>query len=231
MENNNSSIINSSLFEKKKACDKLIKESTATKEFYFLLVAASFLAAVGIVINNIAIVIGAMLIAPLLSPFLAVGLGFVISNPDLTVKKTYIVLRAASVSIFTAFIAGFILNFQKINPQVLIRTNFMEFLFVSLIAGLVGTYIWVKSDLQNIASGVLVAVTILPPLASLGVGLSIFDREVVSNSLLFFLVNGFGLLAGSIVMFTLFGFGKPSESIEKVVEKKIDQYEKAEEKK
>lgn len=224
MENDNSSVIGSSLFEKKKACDKLIKESTITKEFYFFLIAASFLAAVGTVINNIAIVIGAMLIAPLLSPFFILGLGVVILNVNLVVKKAYTALKAISVSVFTAFIAGLFLNFQ--DTHALIRTNFMEFFLVSFIAGLVGTYIWVKSDLQNMASGVLVAVTILPPLASLGVGLSVFNREVVNNSLFFFLMNVCGLLLGSIVMFVLFGFGRPSKSIEKTVEKKIEEYEK-----
>ena len=224
------SIINSSFFERKKACEKLIKESVPNQEFYFLLIGASFLAAAGIIINNVVIIIGAMLIAPLLSSFLIIGLGLVISNKKVIIKKTITTIKAVLISVFTAFVAGIFLKFEEINPQLLIRENFIEFLFISFVAGIIGTYIWVKADLQNISSGVLVAVTILPPLASLGVGISILNKEVINNSFLFFIVNSFGLLLGSVLMFIFFGFGKNPESIEKEIEEKIEKYENGEKK-
>ena len=228
MKNNKYPIITSSLFEKKRACDKLIKESTPSKEFYFLLVAASFLAASGIAVDSPAIIIGAMLIAPLLSSFLVIGLGIVISNSNLSLKRAITTLKALAVSIFTAFVASFFLRFKEIDPQLLIKESFVEFLFISFAAGLVGTYIWVRSDLQNIASGVLVAVTILPPLASFGLGMGLLNKEVISNSFLFFTINSFGLLLGSIVMFSLFGFASDLGSIEETVEEKLEEYEKKE---
>lgn len=221
MKENNESIVKSSFFEKKKACDKLIRESTPNKEFYFLLIGASFLAASGIIINNVIIIIGAMIIAPLLSSFLIIGLGIVISNKKIIFKKTLTTIKAIFISIFTAFITGIVLRFQEIDTQSLIKENFIEFLFISFVAGIIGTYIWVKSDLQNMSSGVLVAVTIVPPLASIGIGISIFSKEIIYNSFLFFLVNSFGLLIGSILMFIFFGFGKEADTIEKIIEENI----------
>lgn len=230
MENNNSSIIESSLFEKKKACEKLIKESVATKQFYFLLIASSFLASIGLIINNVAVVIGAMLLAPLLSPLLAIGLGLVLSNTNLIIKKTFTAIKAFVVVILTSSLTAFILSFQEINLENLLRDNFVEFFFISFIAGLVGTYIWVRTDLQNIISGVLIAVTILPPLSSLGIGLILFNKIIVNNSLIFFIINAMGLLVGGIIMFSLFGFGRDSGLIEKIVEEKMEEHEKKPEK-
>ncbi len=225
MKNNKPSIVASSLFEQKKAAEKLIKESVTNNEFYLLLICSSILASIGLIINNVVVVIGGMLLAPLLSPLLAVGLGIIVSNVDLIIRRTITFFKAVVGVIITSAIIGFVLGMGEINITYLMRDNFIEFFFISIVAGLMGTYIWVKSDLQSIVSGVLIAVTILPPLAAMGIGFSILNMEVVSNSLLFFVINMLGIMLGSIAMFGFFGFGISSEKVGKTVEKKLEQYE------
>lgn len=223
------SLIYTSLFEKKEAVEKLIEESTTTAEFYFLLFSSASIITLGLVLNNSAVVIGGMLLTPLFSPLLIIGLGIVLSNKDIIIKNFINFLKLLVSIIIISFIISLVVNVKEPNTEILLRTaSKFEYFLAAFIAGIIGTYFWVKPHLQNLISGVIIAVALVPPVSCLGIGLSLFNKDIISGSLMFFILNFIGILFGSTLMFSLFGFGKADKTFEKTVEKKL---EKVDEKK
>jgi len=222
-------LIHASLFEKKEAVDKLIEESATTGEFYLLLLASASIITLGLVLDNSSIVIGGMLLTPLFSPLLAIGLGIVLSSSNIIIRSFINFLKLTVAIIIVALILSFIVNVKEPTIEILLRTiPRFEYFLVALIAGFIGTYFWVKPHLQNLISGIIVAVALVPPISCLGIGLGLFSKDVISGSLMFFILNFTGILFGSVLMFSLFGFGRKSREFEKAMEQKTDEAYKKE---
>jgi len=220
-------LIYASLFEKKEAVGKLIEESATTKEFYFLLLSSASIITLGLILDNASIVIGGMLLTPLFSPLLTIGLGIVLSNSDLIIKNFINFLKLTLAIIIVSFILAFVVNAREITIEILLRTiPKFEYFLVALIAGFIGTYFWVKPHLQNLISGIIVAVALVPPISSLGIGLSLLNKDIISGSLMFFILNFIGILFGNVLMFSLFGFGKQNKVFEKAIEQKMEETNK-----
>lgn len=216
-------LTHASLFEKKEAVEKLIKESAPTKEFYFLLFSSASIITLGLILNNSTIVIGGMLLAPLFSSLLTIGLGIILSNRDIIIKNFINFLKLFFSIVVISFIISFIVNIKEPNTEILLRTSSkFEYFLVAFIAGIIGTYFWVKPHLQNLVSGIIIAVALVPPISCLGIGLSLIDKDIISGSLMFFILNFIGILFGSVLMFSLFGFGKTNKTFEKTLEKKLE---------
>ena len=216
-----------SLFEKKEAVEKLIKESAPTKEFYFLLFSSASIITLGLILNNSTIVIGGMLLTPLFSSLLTIGLGIILSNRDVVIKNFINFSKLFFSIIIISFIISFIVNVKEPNTEILLRTSSkFEYFLVAFIAGIIGTYFWVKPHLQNLISGIIVAVALVPPISCLGIGLSLFSKDIISGSLMFFILNFIGIIFGSVLMFSLFGFGKTNKTFEKTLERKLEEAHK-----
>jgi len=220
-------LIDASLFEKKEAVEKLTKESAPTKEFYFLLFSSAGIITLGLILNNSTVVIGGMLLTPLFSSLLTIGLGIILSNKDIVIKNFINFSKLFFSIVIISFIISFIVNVKEPNTEILLRTSSkFEYFLVAFIAGIIGTYFWVKPHLQNLISGVIIAVALVPPISCLGIGLSLFNKDIVSGSLMFFILNFIGILFGSVLMFSLFGFGKTNSKFEKKIEKKLEEVHK-----
>jgi len=90
---------------------------------------------------------------------------------------------------------------------------------IAFVAGATGTYFWVKPHLQNLISGIIVAIALVPSFASIGIGLSIMSRDVISGSLMCSIINFMGVVLGSILIFSLFGFNKIQKESKEILEK------------
>jgi uncharacterized hydrophobic protein (TIGR00271 family) len=215
-------LIHASIFEKKAAVDKLIEESATTKEFYLLLLSSASIITLGLILDNPSIVIGGMLLTPLFSPLLTIGLGIVLSNTNIIIQSFLNFLKLTAVIIVVSFIVSFVVNVKEPTIEILLRaTPKFEYFLVALIAGFIGTYFWVKPHLQNLVSGVIVAVALVPPISCLGIGLGLFNKDIISGSLMFLILNFIGILFTSVLMFSLFGFGQKSKELEKTIEQEV----------
>lgn len=226
MNKKRKTVIFASLFEKKQAVEKLIEESVPTSEFYFLLVSSSVIVTLGLCLNSASIIIGGMLLAPLFSPLLILGLGIVISNKEILFSNFKNFLKSLATIVLTSLILTFLLNLKESTYEILLRTTpSLEYFLVAFVAGVSGTYFWIKPHLQNLISGIIIAVALIPPLTCFGIGINLLNRDIISGSLMSFLVNCIGIVLGSILIFSLFGFGK-EEKIEKIIEKKVKELKK-----
>jgi uncharacterized hydrophobic protein (TIGR00271 family) len=195
-------------FNKKRAVHHLIKESRIGQDFYFLLTISTLIATLGLLIANPAVVIGGMLIAPLLSPVLALGLGIITTNQESLIRSSLIIVRSIGTVLLLSFLTAFLLGVQNSrNSEIMGRIRpSLPFMYIAMLSGVGATYAWAKPKLSATLPGIAIVVALLPPLCTTGIGLSILDREIVTGAFQLFLVNLTGVVVSSAVIFSLLGF-------------------------
>ena len=122
--------------------------------------------------------------------------------------------------------SSFILNNKEATDQILLAsTPDLIFFLVAFASGIIAAYTWVKENISGTLPGIAVAVSLIPPLAAIGISVSLFSKEVFTGSITLFLINFLGIVLASTIIFSLFGFS----GLQKIQEKKI--YEERQEEK
>ena len=187
---------------------QLIRESRLDNDFYFMLIISTIIATSGLVLGSASVVIGGMLLAPLLTPILTLALGIVTSEKPAFFRSLYIIAKSSVIVLGISFLVSFLVNSDNLqNPEILQRMQpSLLYMYVALFSGAGAVYSWTKPNLSAALPGVAVAVAILPPLCTVGIGLSILNKEMISGSLEIFLVNIVGIAVSSAVVFAFLGF-------------------------
>jgi len=213
-------------FEQKRTIESILKESRAGGSFYLLLGVSAFITTLGLLINNAVIIVGGMLVAPLLFPILSLGMGIATSSQDAIVRSFKVIFKSVGIIFLVAFITAFILNNKEATDQILLAsTPDLIFFLVAFASGIIAAYTWVKENISGTLPGIAVAVSLIPPLAAIGISVSLFSKDIFSGSITLFLINFLGIVLASTIVFSLFGFS----GLQKIQEEKI-QEERQEEK-
>lgn len=178
--------------------------------FSILLVLASAIASFGLLGDSVAAVIGAMIVAPLMLPIM--GLAFSISLGDrprilntLLVSLAGIAMAVAVGFVLTLPVAG-VLHPQSI-PQVMVRTEpHLLDLMAALATGVAGAFALSRRDVSDTLPGVAIAVSLVPPLANVGILLAFGEPALARGSLLLFFTNYVAILVTGALVFVLMGF-------------------------
>ena len=190
--------------------NKLFIEGTLTARrlmnFFALLLFAIFIATYGILSDSATTVIGAMLVAPLMSPVIGTAAAVVMGSG--TRVLTSLALTAAGVftavffaMILTWFIPDITISFSG-NEEISSRINpGLYELMTALGAGAAGAYISSRDELSDSIGGVAIAIALVPPLCVVGISLQEAQWEAASGAFLLFLTNYMAaLLAGAVVL-------------------------------
>jgi uncharacterized hydrophobic protein (TIGR00271 family) len=203
--------------------EDLVKKSQPSSSFYTLLVLSSVIVTSGLLLGNTSITIGGMLITPVLTPLLLIGLGLSIGEPAtikraaiLTVKSFFIVLVG---SFFLSLLFG-----SSVESNILDNSFRVAFLYfvVAFASGIAATFGWTRKSIAEVLPGIAIAVSLLPPMSWVGIGLSRLNFEIVQFNLTLLVFNLAGILAGSIIAFSLLKFYR----VEKKVEQETEEVEK-----
>lgn len=211
--------------DRHKFCSHIINSSSPKPDFYFLVVLSTLIVALGLLANNIILVIGGMLVTPLLSPMLAIALGLVIGDFKVTVRSVKVFLNASFFAIFIAFIVG-LFGTIKMSEITLVKTMVPSLLmfFIAVVVGVAASYAWAKPGLNDTLPGVAIAVTLIPPLTTIGLAAASREWVILINVVKVLLLNIFGIILASFVVFTLMDFYKAKKKVIKEVreeEKKL----------
>src|SRR5680860_408461 len=101
--------------DKNLAIKGIIEHSTPRKDFFVMLTLAVSMAAFGILLNNIIILVGSMLIAPLLYPLISLSLGFVVADEKLIRRSFYTIVKSFLFAITASFVVGFLFSGSNIE--------------------------------------------------------------------------------------------------------------------
>jgi len=186
----------------------------ASLNYWLEIVFSAGIAALGLVLNSPAVIIGAMLISPLMGPIMAAGLA--LAAGDLYLGVIAVVNLAASVSLSVGFSAliVWLLPFHSVTGEILARTNpTLLDLGVALLSGLAGSVAVSRvggNDGVTTLPGVAIAVALMPPLCTIGFGLgSGVNTRIMGGAGLLFLTNLVAIVASAFAVFLLTGMNGP----------------------
>ena len=178
----------------------IIEDSDFTKETMFILICAMIIASIGLNTNSVAVIIGAMLISPLMSPIQSIGLG--LSNGNL--KRVYTSLFRLGIFILISVISStFYFLVSPINeatPQILARTSpTLWDVLIAIFGGIAGVIGKTEEDGGNVVPGVAIATALMPPLCVIGFGIAHGNLKIFLGAGYLFIINVFFIMMATLV--------------------------------
>lgn len=179
--------------------------SRKSSKFWILLVLAAIIATAGVMADSTATVIGAMIVAPLMTPILGTALAVVLADRRHVLRSVLLILGGALVVIAIGLLLGFLgspLDGFASNSQVAgrIHPKLID-LVAALATGTVGAFALVRSDISDTLPGVAIAISLVPPLAVVGLLLSVQRYSDAAGAGLLFATNVAAIIAtGAVVL-------------------------------
>ena len=218
-----------SLFPDLSREDRLVLARTLTEgsqwsmDFGMMLGCSVVIAALGLIQNSVAVIIGAMLVAPLMTPLIGIGLALVQGNFKLLGDASQAMFKGALLSLFLGISIRILTPGNEITPEVSIRgtPNTLD-LLIAFFAGVAAGYALARPQLSGALPGVAISVALVPPLAAAGIALGTLDWLIALGALLLFATNMVAIILGSALVFRLHGIKTPTKfHNSKVTEKRI----------
>ncbi len=180
---------------------------SAPRRFAFLLSLSIVIAVMGLSLDSPAVVIGAMLIAPLMTPVIAFAAALAMGWPRWMARTGAVVLAASVGSVGLAWLLAALLPASNLGREVLSRTSpDARDLLVGIAAGAAGAYATVREDLSTALPGVAVAVALVPPLAATGVVLEAGRLDLVGGAMLLYAANLVAIVMSGVAVLLATGF-------------------------
>ena len=176
----------------------------------WILAVAIIIASVGLNVNSIPVIIGAMLISPLMGPIFGIGLGLGINDINLLKHSGINLLVMVSISIVVSLLYFVITPLSLSNPtELLARTSPTIFdVMIALFGGFAGIFEQCRKDKGTVFSGVAIATALMPPLCTAGYGLAIGDFGAFFGALYLFCINCLFITMSTYLMVRYFNFKK-----------------------
>lgn len=188
--------------------------------FFVLIILSTLLAAFGLAANSVAVIIGAMLVAPLMTPILGTAAALLLADAKLLMSNVAI-LAAGTIAAIATGIAVTWVGLQSVTTtyslpsEILARTQpTLIDLGVAIAAGLAGGYVLTHPRASSSLPGVAIAVALVPPLASVGILFQIGAPAQARGALLLFLTNLIAIVLSAIVVMLISGFIPPEIRIQ-----------------
>jgi len=173
--------------------------------FMTMVVFSSIVAAIGLLRNNVAVVIGAMVIAPLLGPNVALSLASALGDKDLGKSARRANIAGILIPLLIAVVVGLIFECGPNCTEILSRTEInLSDIILALVAGAVAALSF-TTDMAGAIIGVMVAVALLPPLVSSGILLGDGQFKLAFEAGLLFLTNLICVNLAGVVTFLIQG--------------------------
>lgn len=185
----------------------LKENAQTTSTFVLLMVLSALLATLGLFLNSPSIVIGAMVLAPLMSPIISSSMGLLRSDSDLSRSSFSTLLTGMFIALSLSAVMAFILPFQEITNEIEGRLHPSTLdLLVAVLSGIAGAFANARENIAKSLPGVAIAVALVPPLCVSGIGIGWLNFDVFYGAMLLFLTNLTGIIMAAGVSFMAIGF-------------------------
>jgi len=208
--------------ERDAAVQKIITSSSPHLDFFLQSILATLMATLGLLANNVAIIIGSMLIAPVLYPLLGIGMGIVMK--DFKVIRNS--LKSLVIAVILSVIASTLLTLFYVHNDFSLLTELQARekvttieIAIAFIAGLAATFALVKPKISEALPGVAVSVSLIPPLAATGLYFAKQNWVSSGHTFLLFTTNVGGVIVASAIVFFIMNFAVKRNVAEKQVVK------------
>ena len=192
-------------------------------EYFVLVVLSSMIATLGLLTNSGAVIIGAMLVAPLMSPIIGLGLGSLVGDEKLLKYAVSAILRGAGIAVIISILLTWLNNalpfvtLQELPIEVISRTSPSPIdLLIALAGGLAAAFALAQPSLSAALPGVAIATALMPPLGVIGIGIAMGRWEVAGGAFLLFVTNAVTIAFASMLVFFALGFNPGTKDGERV---------------
>ena len=174
----------------------------------FILACAIIIASVGLNVNSIPVIIGAMLVSPVMGPILGFGLGLGTEDARLLKDSLKNLGVMVGISIIASSLFFLLSPLSLANPsELLARTNPTIYdVLIALFGGLAGIIEISRKDKGTVISGVAIATALMPPLCTVGYGISIWKGSVIFGALYLFTINSIFIALATFIAVKYFRF-------------------------
>ena len=165
-----------------------------------ILMCSIFIASIGLNMNSIAVVIGAMLISPLMTPIAGLGFGLAIFDTRLIEQSLKVLFTQVLVSLLVSALYFWISPLSYASSQLIARTSPTIWdILIAIAGGIAGVIGSRKKEANNIVPGVAIATALMPPICTAGYGLAIGNVRFLFGALYLFLINCVFIMLTNIV--------------------------------
>ena len=177
--------------------------ATPNLDFFVLAIVSALIASAGLLLNSAAVIIGAMLVAPLMQPLIAFSVGLTTGRVELMRRAAPTILMGTLAALLLAFGFGHLVGMQAPTPEMLSRSHpSLLDAAVAVTAGLIAAYATARKDIPAALAGVAIAAALMPPVCTIGLALAAGQDALAGGATLLFLTNiVFISLAGWAVFF------------------------------
>ena len=201
---------------KREAIGELLNNTRPDRDFYLLALGAIILAASGILTDSIPVLIASMIVAPLAYPILSLSLGLVAGDSKLFLRSLVILLISVGLAVIVGGVFSlFARSYFTVAERVLISffPNIFFDVLIAVISGFIAAYGLIRSKVGGAMTGIGIAVSLMPPLVAVGIGLfnPVNDLAIRAGSI--FVFNVGGIMIGSMVCFLMFNISKEYKTI------------------
>jgi uncharacterized hydrophobic protein (TIGR00271 family) len=191
------------------------ERSRRLSRYWLLLVLSAVIASAGVVSDSTATVIGAMIVAPLMTPILGIVLAVVLADAANLRRCLLLLVTGAAAVVGLSWLLGLLVPFSVIaatSSQVAARvTPRVVDLVAALATGAVGSVALARSDISDTLPGVAIAISLVPPLAVVGLTLESGAPDQALGAFLLFTTNVVAILASGIVVMALYRAYRPPD--------------------
>ncbi|MGM0634844.1 MAG: DUF389 domain-containing protein [Bacteroidota bacterium] len=185
-----------------------LRENAKTQQSYLILmVLSTVLATFGLFANSTPVIIGAMILAPLISPVISLSMGVLRQDKQITQDSLITIGSGIFYSYLAAILLTLITPLYAINSEIgsRLEPNLLD-LGVAVVSGMAGAYAHANTSIAKTLAGVAIAVALVPPLAVSAIGVGWGDWNVFFGAFLLLVTNLTGMVLAGSFTFLLMGY-------------------------
>ncbi|NEQ23599.1 MAG: DUF389 domain-containing protein [Microcoleus sp. SIO2G3] len=185
----------------------LLAESTLNAQFLILIIGSCAIATFGLLSNSAAVIIGAMIVAPLMLPIRGLAFGALSGNLVLFRKGAIALTVGTLLAVAIAYSIGRVVQFADYGSEVWARSQpTLLDLGVAIAAGGISGYAKVEPKISGSLAGTAIAVALMPPVCVIGLGLAQMNVSLSQGATLLYVTNLLGIALSCMVAFLLAGY-------------------------
>ena len=190
------------------------KNANSNLDYIVMIVLSAALATLGLLTNSAAVIIGAMLVAPLMAPLSSFSIGMATGILALTRRASMTLLAGVTLALLISIVMGVLLPIDTPTDEMLARgsPNLLD-AAIALVSGWVAAYATARKGIPAALAGVAIAAALMPPISTIGLGVALRDLSLAFGSNLLFLANIAFIIAAQYITFLWMGL-HPTEDRE-----------------
>ncbi|MDJ0862801.1 MAG: DUF389 domain-containing protein [Gammaproteobacteria bacterium] len=182
-------------------------DAALSAPYLVLMVLSVLLALTGLYANSAPVIIGAMILAPLMSPIISLAMGLARTEPALIRTSLRTLATGVGLGLSCAIAGAWLVPLENPTAEMQARLHpTLLDLSVAVISGMAGAYASAKVAVAKSLAGVAIAVALVPPLSVAGIGIGWADWAMARGAALLFITNLVGIALAASVTFLVLGF-------------------------